>query len=122
MPQTPQVVPTPQTVPVAQVTPQQPDAQSSIGELLRQDGYSSTKAQSSQDGEVCPDCSSQNYLAPPGQPNAMKQCFNCGFNPRFQHSTHGASGIGQKNLPVHSARAQTLSENNFNPGVIVGHA
>lgn len=109
------------------VTHQQPPQQGSVapeeeqhfGDLLTQAEYTTEKAQSAKDTELCPDCGSQNYVAPAGHPNAMKQCFNCGWNPRFQHSTHGASGIGQ-NLPTKTARSQTMSENSFNPGMIVG--
>lgn len=89
--------------------------------LLRQDGYTTQRAQSAKDTEVCPDCGSVNYIAPAGHPNAMKQCFNCGFNPRFAHSTAGATGIGQNNLPTRTARAQTLSQSNWNPQTAIAH-
>jgi hypothetical protein len=123
----PGVAPQSTSAPIA-VTPQPQPQQASVapvgethfGDLLLQDDYTSTKAQSARDKETCPDCQSPNYMAPQGHPNAMKQCFDCGWNPRFQHSTHGASGIGQQNLPTRTARGQTLSTNNFNPQAIVG--
>lgn len=128
MPQTapPPVQQTPQQ-PVQQY-PQQvqqstvpPDGEAHFGDLLHQDAYTTDKAQSARDTELCPDCSSPNYIAPKGYPNAMKKCFNCGYNPRFAHSTAGATGIGQKNVaPPRAARAQTLATSNFNPGVIIG--
>lgn len=125
--------PRPATPPAApqqpyQQAPQQPQQQSvpadgkvPFGDLLQQDGYTTEKAQSARDSEPCPDCGSPNYIAPKGHPNAMKQCFECGYNPRFAHSTAGASGIGQNNVaPPKAARVQTGGESNFNPGTIVG--
>lgn len=108
------------------VTPQQqgsvtPAGEAHFGDLLSQDGYHTEKAQSAKDSELCPECDSPNYLAPKGHPNAMKQCFNCGYNPRFAHSTAGASGIGQSNVAAPKpARVQRLNQSNFNPGTIVG--
>lgn len=88
--------------------------------LLAQENYTTTKAASARDSERCPDCDSGNYMRSAQAPNSMKQCFDCGYNERFLHTTHGASGIGQKNLPVKTARVQTLSENNFNPQQVIG--
>lgn len=111
--------PIPQQQSVAQSVPL--DQESSFGDLLHQDGYTTEKAQSMRDTETCPECDSPNYMSPKGIPNAMKQCFNCGFNPRFSHSTAGASGIGQKNVaPPKPARVQMLNESNFNPKHIIG--
>ena len=117
-----------QAAPAApQPAPQQqtPPTQQSVGEvpievLLGQQDYTTTKAKSADDGERCPDCRSSNYMRSSTSPNSMKQCFNCGYNERFLHSTHGASGIGQRDLPVHEARNQVLSESNWNPQTIVG--
>lgn len=100
----------------AQETPSSPATEQHLGELLSQDHYTTTKAMSAKDGETCPDCDSVNYMRSAQAPNSMKQCFNCGYNPRFLHTTHGASGIGQNNLPVKTARSQTMNTNNFNPG------
>ena len=97
-----------------------PGGEAHFGELIRQDHYTTEKAQSARDSEPCPDCGSPNYIRPHTSKNAMKQCFNCGYNERFAHSTAGASGIGQKNLPTRTARAQTMSESTFNPQHIIG--
>lgn len=114
----PRTVTQPQQVPVQQpgtVQPGSTPAGPSTGEvpielLLQQDQYTTEKAQSARDAERCPDCDSVNYMAPKGHPNAMKQCFECGFNPRFAHSTAGASGIGQKNVEApRAARVQVNS-------------
>jgi hypothetical protein len=100
----------------APVAPQQPVQQAPVpqnqerhlADLLTQPEYSSTKARSAQDAEFCPSCGSGNYLHIGGLLNRPKRCFECGFNPMFEHSTAGASGIGQ-NLPQHSARAQNIA-------------
>lgn len=97
-----------------------PSGESDIGTLLRQDGYTTEKAKSAEEGASCPDCGSPNYMGVPGVPSAMKQCFNCGFNGRFGHSTAGATAIGQKNVaPPKPARVQRLTESNYNPKTIV---
>lgn len=117
-----QVVPTPQAVPLP--TPQQasvaPDGQSDFGTLLRQDGYTTDKAQSTREQEFCPDCGSTNYMSAKGHPNAMKTCFECGFNPRFTQSMAGMSGTGQ-NIPVKTARVQQMNTSTFNPQAVIAH-
>ena len=119
--QQPQVVQQPQPQ-VQQPQPQvqqAPDGKVPIEVLLQQEEYTTTKAQSAKDGEPCPDCGSVRYMRSSQQPNSLKQCFDCGFNPRFLHSTHGASGIGQKDLPVHTARGQ-IDSPGWNPQTIIG--
>lgn len=108
------------TSPQGLVPPSQANGEQHFGDLISQQEYTTTKAQSAKDNERCPDCQSGNYVAPSGQPNMMKQCFNCGYNPRFQHSTHGISSTDPA-IPVHTARGQTLSQNNFNPQKIIAH-
>lgn len=126
-PQQPQSAPQQPQAPAPQQPVQQqpssvpPDGESHFGDLLHQDGYTTEKAQSARDSESCPECGSGNYMAAKGHPNSMKQCFNCGYNPRFAHSTAGAASTGQKNVaPPRPARVQLLAEGNFNPGQIVG--
>lgn len=99
-----------------------PDGKVPIGVLLTQENYTTTKAQSARDSELCPDCQSPNYMRSNQSPNSLKQCFDCGFNQRFQHSTHGASGIGQKDLPQFEARSQGHVPDGAPPmGTVVGH-
>lgn len=88
--------------------------------LLHQEEYTTDKAKSAKVESTCPDCGSPNFMRPSTSPNAMKQCFNCGYNERFQHSTHGATGIGQSDLPTKAARVQMLNTNNFNPRTVIG--
>lgn len=52
-------------------------------------------------------------------PNAMRQCYECGYNPRFAHSTAGAGMPTDAAAPARPAR-QVSTSNNYNPGVIVG--
>lgn len=122
----PQTVAQPQQQPAtvvgqqALVPPSQANGEQHFDALLQQDGYTTTRAMSAKDSERCPDCNSTNYISPQGHPNALKQCFDCGYNARFLHTTHGVSATGQ-NIPVHTARGQTLSTNNFNPKGIIAH-
>jgi hypothetical protein len=97
-----------------------PDGTTDIGTLLRQDGYTTTKAQSARDSESCPDCGGPNYLAEKGIPNSMKHCFDCGFNPRFSQSMAGMSSTGQ-NIPVKTARMQNITTGMPKMGTVVGH-
>lgn len=75
---------------------------SNLGALLHQDQYTTTKAISNTIGSThCPSCGGGNYMAPFGMPNVISQCADCGYNPRFLHSTHGVgvSDIGQTGPP-----------------------
>jgi hypothetical protein len=126
MPQAPAPAPQQPTQPAPAALPGPPQQASvaptgevPIGDLLRQDGYTTEKAQSARDGEGCPSCGSPNYMHIGGLQSRAKRCFECGYNPMFEHSTAGASGIGQ-NIPVKSARVQTGGESHFNPQMIVG--
>ena len=92
-----------------------------LSEALTQDGYTSTKAQSSKDTELCPNCGSTNYMRASGSPNSMKQCFECGQNPRFEQMAGGTTGIPTKG-PVRAARVQNPGDPSFKPmGSVVGH-
>lgn len=104
--------------PASQQVSVDPSGTTDVGTLLRQDGYTTDKAQSTKDSEVCPDCGSTNYMATKGHPNAMKKCFDCGYNPRFTQSMAGMSGTGQ-NIPVKTARSQQMNTNTFDPGHII---
>lgn len=77
-----------------------------------------SKAVSARSTQRCPDCGSENYFQPQGMPNAMRQCYECGYNPRFAHSTAGAGMPTDSAAPAQPAR-QISTSNNYNPGVIV---
>lgn len=67
---------------------------------------------------TCPDCGSGNYFAPQGMPNAMTQCYECGYNPRFGHTTAGAGMPGgQSSGPTRpSKQLNPAGKSNFNGG------
>lgn len=78
------------------------------------------KAKSARSTARCPDCGSGNFFKPDGNPSAMEQCYHCGWNPRFAHSTAGAGMPSDKSAPVRPAK-QVSTANNFNPQTIIGH-
>lgn len=88
------------------------------GEML--DPARFRKAEHRRDGHGdCPSCGSDNYHRPKGMPNAILQCYNCGYNPRFGEQS-GTAGIPDSNTgPAQPAR-QLSTANNFNPQTIVG--
>lgn len=101
----------------AQVSP----GQYNIVELLGQQEYSTDKAKSSKVNTACPECDSPNYMSPDNiqsPAHFMPQCFNCGYNPRFMHSTQGVTTT-QSDAPTRVARGQQGNVNNFNPRTIV---
>lgn len=48
----------------------------------------------------------------------MEQCYHCGWNPRFAHSTAGAGLPSDNSTPTQPSR-QVSTANNFNPQTIV---
>lgn len=113
-----------QTAPVQQAPlPQsQPDGEVPIEVLWSDPNYRPTKPPKSDrlsGGEVCPACRSGNYLNIGGLETRAKRCFDCGYNPMFEHSTAGASAV-DKDTPTRTARGQTLQTSNFNPSKIIG--
>lgn len=79
-----------------------------------------TKAKSARMNATCPDCGSGNFFQ--GQPNSMPQCYECGYNPRFGHSTAGAGIPSDAGAPV-PARGQSnpSGASNFRPQEIIAH-
>lgn len=114
-----------QTLPPVQPQAQQvsvtEDGKSHFGDLLRQEEYTTEKAQSAKDTETCPSCGSPNYVADKSNSRSMKHCFDCGSNPRFEQTMSGISGIGS-NIPVKTARVQNAPVAGAPPmGSVVGH-
>jgi hypothetical protein len=120
------VVLTPEQMPAHEFPPAQqgsvaPEGEAHFGDLLRQDEYTTTKAQSAKDTETCPSCGSTNYVRASGHPNSMKRCFECGTNPRFEQMAAGTTGIPTKG-PVRSARVQNPTVEGAPPmGTIFQH-
>lgn len=70
----------------------------------------------------CPDCGGSNYFRPVGHPNAMAQCYECGFNPRFQQSTAGlpSGSGGEPATPAKQVASGGLGgRSNYNPSAII---
>lgn len=107
-------IPTPQ-VPQQPVYPQQPPGNYP---QQPQPEQAPLKAQSARSTATCPDCGSGNIFKPTGQPNAMEQCYHCGWNPRFSHSTAGAGMPSDATAPARPSK-QVSTANNFNPQTIV---
>lgn len=77
------------------------------------------KAVSARSTQTCPDCGSGNFFKPQGMPNAMEQCYHCGWNPRFAHSTAGAGMPSTAETGPATPARQISTQNNFNPQTIV---
>lgn len=71
--------------------------------------------------ETCPDCDSTNYFRPEGMPNAMQQCYDCGFNARFHQVTAGMpSQQGEASTPSRqTASGGARGRSNYNPKRII---
>lgn len=82
------------------------------------------KAVSAKLTETCPECGSGDYFRPAGQPNAMQQCYTCGYNGRFAHSTAGGGMPSDGSAPTHPSRQIASGGkggvNNFRPQQIIG--
>ena len=87
------------------------------GEMLDPTRFRKAEHMRQHNGD-CPACGSGNYHRPKGMPNAMLQCYNCGYNDRFGEQS-GTAGIPDSNTgPAQPAR-QLSTANNFNPQTIV---
>jgi ribosomal protein S27E len=78
-----------------------------------------TKARSAHMTALCPDCGSSNYFQPSA--NTMAQCYECGYNPRFGHSTAGMGIPSDAGAPVPAKQLNPQGTSNFNPNQIIGH-
>lgn len=77
-----------------------------------------SKAISAKLHDFCPSCGSDNYFRPSGNPNAMQQCYECGYNPRFEQMAMGA-GVHADGGPATPSR-QVASAHGGYSGAIVG--
>lgn len=101
----PQPTPAPETV--AEAPQEKPPARAQVA---KQDTH-------------CPDCGGTNYFRPVGHPNAMSQCYECGYNARFQQSTAGlpsnSGGDGPATPAKQTASGGAGGRSNYNPGSII---
>jgi hypothetical protein len=71
----------------------------------------------------CPDCGGTNFFRPVGMPNAIAQCYECGYNSRFQQSTaglpSGSGGDGPSTPAKQIASGGLGGRSNYNPGAII---
>jgi len=91
---------------VAEAAPAQPALPEPAGD------YVPKKAISARSKETCPNCESGNYFRPHGKPNAMPQCYECGYNPRFEQMAAGMPS--SKEGRVQAARQAGTGTDNFN--------
>lgn len=87
-----------------------------------QPGKPPARAMVSKQNTHCPDCGGDDFFKPHGNPQAMSQCYTCGYNPRFQQTAAGLPS-GDKSTPSTPAR-QTASggaggRSNYDPSHIV---
>lgn len=114
----PSAAPAAPVAPVQQVPAPEPD-EGGWGTVAG----SMAKAKSSRLTNSCPECGGTNVFRPEGQPNAMEQCYNCGWNPRFSQTSGAgglpsdASGPATPARQISSGGAGGVSQ--FNPGNIV---
>jgi predicted RNA-binding Zn-ribbon protein involved in translation (DUF1610 family) len=101
--------------------PQTPQAQPQSMPTEEQQAIANAmaKAQSSRSNLSCPDCGSENIFKPRGMPNAMEQCYHCGWNPRYTQSTAGAGMPSTAETGPARPTRQISTANNFNPQGIV---
>lgn len=64
---------------------------------------------------TCPNCFGSNIGKP--SPNVMEQCFECGWNPRFDQMAAGVQSSGGEG-PAHPSR-QVSTANNYNPTTVI---
>jgi hypothetical protein len=104
-----QPYPTPAQAP--QTVPEQPQ------------GKAPARAMVTKQDTHCPDCGGNDYFKPIGQPNAMAQCYTCGYNPRFTQSTaglpSGSTGDGPATPAKQTAAGGRGGQSNYNPGAFI---
>ncbi|MDX3260729.1 hypothetical protein PV336_16030 [Streptomyces sp. MI02-2A] len=71
----------------------------------------------------CPDCGGGEFFKPIGMPNAMAQCYTCGYNARFTQTTaglpSGSSGDGPSTPAKQIASGGLGGRSNYNPAAII---
>lgn len=102
--------------------PQAPQPEQQPGQWGTIEG-SMQRARSAKLHDECPECGSSNYFQPQGIANAMKQCYSCGYNPRFSQ-TGGEGGLPSSEAgpatPARQTSAGGGGGSQFRPDVIVG--
>lgn len=109
-----------QTVPQGYPNPEYEPEPESITEALHSRKMPK-KAKVLRQTDTCPDCDSSNFFRPEGMPNAMQQCYDCGYNARFHQMTAGMpSQQGEASTPSKQiASGGARGRSNFNPKRII---
>lgn len=103
--------PYPTPAPAPQTVPEQPQ------------GKPPARAMVTKQDTHCPDCQGGEYFKPVGHPNAMPQCYTCGYNPRFTQTTAGLPSGSTSDGPATPSK-QTASggaggRSNYKPSTII---
>lgn len=77
-----------------QTVPGQPQPNGEVNQYKGTEQGAAARAQSAKITELCPECGSDEFFRPVGMPNMMAQCYACGYNGRFAHSTAGGGMPG----------------------------
>lgn len=103
--------------------PQQPVPQTVPQQQQQQEQRAPARAMVARQDTHCPDCGGSNYFRPVGLPNAIAQCYECGYNSRFQQSTaglpSGSGGDGPATPAKQIASGGLGGRSNYNPGAII---
>jgi hypothetical protein len=92
----------------------------SLGQPQQGQQKPSAKPQVTRQDTNCPDCGGDTFFKPVGMPNAMSQCYECGFNSRFQQSTQGLpSDRSADSTPSKQTAVGGGQKNNYHPGVFI---
>lgn len=107
--QQPSGLPQQQQAPQPQQPPQYPQQAAPVENPVDESGWgtvagSMAKAKSAKLTATCPECDSTNFFRPAGQPNAMEQCYDCGYNPRFSQMSAQGGLPSDASAPAQPAR------------------
>ncbi|MEU9050193.1 hypothetical protein AB0D37_07270 [Streptomyces sp. NPDC048384] len=97
------------------VRPETPSATPQNHPQQVQREYQTERAQSAKQSERCPSCQGEHYWRP--TPNAMAQCFDCGWP--VQNSTQGVAIANNSSAPQRVSLHQAKGSG-YNPQTIIG--
>lgn len=87
---------------------------------LQPDVYMPRQAVSTRVTETCPNCGCGNYFQPHATPNAMKQCYECGYNARFEQMASYGAAVPSDGAPAQPARQVSAAHQGYS-GEVVAH-
>jgi ribosomal protein S27AE len=110
------VKPTPQAAPQPQNNPMPPSQQPMTQYTPPQPQVPATRAISAQQTQLCPNCSSSNYMSVQG---SKLRCYDCGY-PLEQSGSKYGSLTGAKVVGDAKSARGNDTVSNWNPTTIVG--